>query len=97
MKWSGVEYKNEAHRLFLQADPIFICWNLWKYRCARRYGGKKSNLIIVKFLVFRDTFFLMKIVYPYVSWPGSWNGMVDLVERFSHDIKITPVLWSKPP
>ncbi|KAG5631347.1 hypothetical protein H5410_003064 [Solanum commersonii] len=27
------KYTNEAHKLLLQATPIFICWNLWKKLC----------------------------------------------------------------
>lgn len=69
MKLWDAEYKNKAHKLFLQAAPIYICWNLWKNRCASTYAGKRSNLVRVKFLVFKDTFFLMKIVYPYICWP----------------------------
>lgn len=39
MKWLGLETKNEVHKILLQALPIFICWNLWKNRCAVKYGG----------------------------------------------------------
>lgn len=51
----------------------------------------------VKYLVIKDSFFLLKTAFPYITWPTSWNGLVNLAERCSHDFKITPVHWSKPP
>lgn len=38
-----------------------------------------------------------RYVFLYVSWPRNWIGMVNLVESFIHDIKITPIRWSKAP
>ena len=35
---------NAAHKMLLHATPIFICWNLWKNRCAVKYGGKTTNI-----------------------------------------------------
>lgn len=97
MKWWKTDAKNEAHRLFLQDTSIFICSNLWKNRFGGRYAGKKSNMTRVKFLICRDTFFFMKIAYPYISWPINWNEFVKHVESCSHVMKITHVLWCKPP
>lgn len=34
MKWWDADYQNDAHRLLLQAAPVFVCWNPWKNRCA---------------------------------------------------------------
>lgn len=97
MRWWSADLKNKVHKLLFQAAPIFICWNLWKNRCASRYAGKKSNLSRVNFLVFRDTFFLMKTAYPYITWYANWIDLVKLVEKCTHITMITPVLWSKPP
>lgn len=97
MKWWKAEYKNEAHRLFLQETPIFMCQNLWKNRYARRYGGEKSNLIRVKYRVSIDIFFLLKTAYPYIPWPAYWIDYVKVLEKCSHEIKITPIVQDKPP
>lgn len=51
----------------------------------------------VKYLVYKDMFFLMQTTYPYISCPSNWNGLVKLVETCFHDIKITPILWNRPP
>lgn len=91
MRWWDADYKNDAHRLLLQAAPVFICWNLWKYRRAFRYTGKISNTSRVKYLVIKDSFFILKTALPYITWPTSWNELINLAERCFHDIKITPV------
>lgn len=51
----------------------------------------------MKYLVVKDFYFLMKTAFPHFNWPTSWNGLISLVEKCLHDIKITPVLWHKPP
>ncbi|KAK6803130.1 hypothetical protein RDI58_000914 [Solanum bulbocastanum] len=69
MRWWSATYNNEAHKLILQAIPIFICWNLWKNRCANKYGGKKTNMTRVKYLVTLDSFKLLQTAFPYIKWP----------------------------
>ncbi|XP_055824484.1 uncharacterized protein LOC129893019 [Solanum dulcamara] len=96
MRWWTTKCRNEAHRLLLQALPIFICWNLWKNRCASKYGGKQSNLARVKFSVLKDTYLLLHSAFPYINWPNNWRDLVILVEQCYHDIKVFPVCWSKP-
>lgn len=96
LKWWATEHKNDAHKLLIHATPIFICWNLWKNRCASKYGGKKSNSARVKFLVFKDIYFLLAASFPHISWPTSWNDLVSIVEKCSHDVKVTSITWKKP-
>lgn len=96
MRWWDTEYKNEAHKLVLHSIPIFICWNLWKNRCAGMYAGKKSNLARVKYLIYKDCILLMNTVYPYIPWPACWKDLILTVDKCVHDIKITPVKWLKP-
>lgn len=40
-KWWNMKASNRAYKLVLQALPIIICWNLWKNRCAVKYGDKQ--------------------------------------------------------
>ncbi|WMV32833.1 hypothetical protein MTR67_026218 [Solanum verrucosum] len=94
--WSSTQY-NEAHKRILQSTPIFICWNLWKNRCAKKYGGKQSNIATVKHLVILDTFKLLHTTFPYISWPLGWNKLCTLIEKCTHDIKVTAVQWIKLP
>ena len=60
-QWWTIKPKNASHRLLLQAIPIFICWNLWKNRCACKYGGKATNISHVKYAIYKDTFKMLKI------------------------------------
>ncbi|KAH0693196.1 hypothetical protein KY285_020293 [Solanum tuberosum] len=96
MRWWSTEYKNEAHKLIMQSTPIFICWNLWKNRCAKKYGGKQSNIARVKFAIFKDTFRLLHTVFPYTQWPSSWRKLVLMIEGCTHETKVTLVQWNKP-
>uniref|UniRef100_M1DKI6 RNase H family protein n=1 Tax=Solanum tuberosum TaxID=4113 RepID=M1DKI6_SOLTU len=97
MRWWNSNYNNEAHKLIIQSTPIFICWNLWKNRCAKKYGGKQSNISRVKFVVFKDTIKLLHVVFPYISWPSSWKNICILIEQCYHDTEVTLVQWIKPP
>ncbi|WMV32839.1 hypothetical protein MTR67_026224, partial [Solanum verrucosum] len=88
-RWWSSKYNNEA-------TPIFICWNLWKNRCSKKYGGKQSNIARVKFVVFKDTIKLLHTVFPYISWPSSWKNICILIEQCYYDTKVTLVQWIKP-
>ncbi|XP_049348974.1 uncharacterized protein LOC125813528 [Solanum verrucosum] len=97
MRWWSIPHHNEAHKSILQATPIFICWNLWKNQCAKKYGGKQSNIARVKHLVILDTFKLLHTVFPYISWPLNWSSLCKLLENCIHNSKVTAVQWIKPP
>uniref|UniRef100_M1E0C2 RNase H family protein n=1 Tax=Solanum tuberosum TaxID=4113 RepID=M1E0C2_SOLTU len=97
MRWWSAPHNNEAHKLILHSTPIFICWNLWKNRCAVKYGGKQSNIARVKHLVILDNFKLLHTVFPYISWPLRWNKLCNVIENCSQDTKVTAVQWTKPP
>ncbi|KAK4729621.1 hypothetical protein R3W88_022609 [Solanum pinnatisectum] len=60
LRWWNTNHNNEAHKLILQSTPIFICWNLWKNRCSKKYGGKQSSMARVRHLVMLDTFKLLQ-------------------------------------
>ncbi|XP_015158405.1 uncharacterized protein [Solanum tuberosum] len=66
-------------------------------RCAKKYGGKQSNIARVKHLVILDNFKLLHTIFPYISWPLGWNKLSTLIEKCNHDIKVTTVQWIKPP
>ncbi|XP_055802719.1 uncharacterized protein LOC129871761 [Solanum dulcamara] len=96
MRWWSSNYSNEVHKLILQATPIFICWNLWKNRCAIKYGGKQSNITRVIYSVFKDNFNLLSTTYSYISWPNRWKELVLLVEKCTNEVNVSTVYWRKP-
>ncbi|KAG5624777.1 hypothetical protein H5410_009995 [Solanum commersonii] len=66
MRWWRQEYKNEVQRLLIQL-PLIILWNLWKNRCAAKYGTMQSNTARVKFLILKDAIHLLSTDYPYIQ------------------------------
>lgn len=94
-RWSAKHY-NDAHKLVLQSTPIFICWCLWKNRCACKYGGKSSNSFRFKFEVFKNIFFILSTAFPYISWPSNLRDMMHMLEGYIHDMKVIKVIWQKP-
>ncbi|XP_049399716.1 uncharacterized protein LOC125863741 [Solanum stenotomum] len=97
IQWWSAKYNNEAHKLLLQATPLLICWNLWKNRCASKYGGKSSNISRVKYAIYKDNYKLMCTNFPQIKWPSNWKELIQLGESCSHDTKVTLVKWIKPP
>ncbi|KAK4707377.1 hypothetical protein R3W88_033066 [Solanum pinnatisectum] len=96
-QWWSAKYNNDAHKLLLQATPILICWNLWKNRCASKYGGKLSNMSRVKYAIYKDSYKLMNTIFPQIKWPSNWKELTLMGERCIHDTKVTLVRWKKPP
>ncbi|KAH0697746.1 hypothetical protein KY289_015228 [Solanum tuberosum] len=95
--WWGTEHKNAVHKPFLHSLPIITCWNLWKNRCSSKYGGKKSRIIRVKFLIQKDIIMLLHIAFPYLQWPEAWHDLINYIEAYKHEIKIVQVNWKTLP
>ncbi|XP_015075436.1 uncharacterized protein LOC107019451 [Solanum pennellii] len=95
-QWWTTKSKNAAHKLLLQATPIFICWKLWKNRCACKYGGKATNIIRVKYAVYKDNFKMLNSAFPHLQWPAKWTDLIQKSEKCVHEIKVNMVKWLKP-
>ena len=54
LQWKTQQVKNEVHKLLIHILPNFICWNLWKNRCAVKYGMKNSSIHRVQYGIFKD-------------------------------------------
>ena len=90
-QWWAVKPRNAAHKTLLQATPIFICWNLWKNRCAAKYGGKTTNINRVRYAIYKDNYKMLTNAFPQVKWPVKWAELIQLSERCVHDIKVNMV------
>nr|XP_010315780.1 uncharacterized protein LOC104644285 [Solanum lycopersicum] len=95
-QWWAVRPRNAAHKTLLQATPIFICWNLWKNRCAAKYGGKTANISKVKYAIYKDNYKMLTNAFPQVKWPAKWAELIHMSERCVHDIKVNMVTWTRP-
>ncbi|XP_069145909.1 uncharacterized protein [Solanum lycopersicum] len=96
-QWWTTKPNNAGHKLLLQATPIFICWNLWKNRCACKYGGKGTNISRIKYAIYKDTFKMLKNAFPSINWPGNLTALIQTSEKCVHNIKVYKVTWFKPP
>ncbi|XP_004243166.1 uncharacterized protein [Solanum lycopersicum] len=96
-QWWSATATNAGHQLLLQATPTFVCWNLWKNRCACKYGGKATNISRVKYAIYKDTFKMLQNTFPHIKWPSNWTALYQTSEKCKHDIKVCKVAWNRPP
>lgn len=40
--WWQTRTKNKVHKFLIQIVPVVICWEVWRNRCACRYGNQKK-------------------------------------------------------
>ncbi|KAG5611017.1 hypothetical protein H5410_022298 [Solanum commersonii] len=59
--------------------------------------GQGSSDARVKCLAFKDMFYLLHFVYPYISWPSSWIDLIKLIEGCKHELRVWKVNWERPP
>lgn len=55
LQWRNLHTHNQVYKLFIHIIPNFICWNLWKNRCAVKMEEKnqafqESNMVSLKTL-----------------------------------------------
>ncbi|XP_015054773.1 uncharacterized protein LOC107001123 [Solanum pennellii] len=93
--WWSAKTNNAAHKILLQATPIFICWNLWKNRCACKYGGKTTNISRVKYAIYKDSHKRLSIAFPHINWPAKWTDLIQKCESCVQDTKVSLVAWNK--
>lgn len=94
--WRSLQFHNEAQILLFQILPIYSCWNLWKKRCAVKYGGKKSSIRRVQYVIFKDNIQVLTVAFPSLTWQPSWEYLINLIELCQQQFKVTKVCWEKP-
>ena len=94
--WINQPRQNEVYKLLNYILPNFVCWNLWKNRCAVKYGGKKSSVHRVIYGIFKDTMQVVKMVYPNIPWKQNWDSLINILDHCQHQLQITMVGWKKP-
>lgn len=82
--------------MLLQDTPILICWNLLKNMCTWKYGGKKQNISVVKYTIFKDNYIMLSVEFHCIKWLAKWNELIQKCERSIQDTKVSFVAWSKP-
>ncbi|XP_019240872.1 PREDICTED: uncharacterized protein LOC109220861 [Nicotiana attenuata] len=97
LKWWSLKTKNEVHSLLIDTLPIIICWNLWKNRCAAKYGTKQSSMARVIYSINSDINLMLHAKYPTLPWPTDWSLLYLFSETLQFQITTTLVTWQKPP
>lgn len=92
-----MKHSKEAHELIIQGSPIIICWNLLKYKRACKYGGKIPNGNRFNYAFYSDSYKLVEVVFPQVSWPPSWCGIIQPSKKCIHVKKEHKIGWTRPP
>ncbi|OIT33833.1 hypothetical protein A4A49_52256 [Nicotiana attenuata] len=96
MNWWMQSGNNAVEKLLLDTMPIIISWNLWKNRCAAKYGGKSSSVTRTLYSITSDLLMLLKSSYTNVNWPLNWSEIYQIVEKVEHHTSVHQVLWHKP-
>ncbi|OIT08999.1 hypothetical protein A4A49_44481 [Nicotiana attenuata] len=89
-------WKNEVQKLLLNTMPIIIIRNLWKNRCAAKYGGKASSVSRTLFSITSDLLMLLRTSYTNVKWPSNWIEIYQITEDLQHHISVQQVIWRRP-
>ena len=74
-QWWKTKPRNAAQKLLLQATPIFIYRNLWKNRCACKYGGKSTNISTVIYAIYKDNYKILNTAFPQLNLPAKWTDL----------------------
>ncbi|WMV30204.1 hypothetical protein MTR67_023589 [Solanum verrucosum] len=96
LRWWRQEHKIEVQNLLNQLLPLIIIWNLWKNRCATKYGEKQSNIARNFFLILKDTTHLLNTAFPYIQWANDWTDLFRMVEKCRQETMVRIVEWEKP-
>lgn len=96
-KWWNITPKNKVHQWILHTAPIFICYELWKQRCACRYGSQKkfhnTTMMVQGIWCIRNI--VSKLFLPF-NTITLWTDFCDIAERIKPIQKVTQVKWSTP-
>ncbi|WMV30195.1 hypothetical protein MTR67_023580 [Solanum verrucosum] len=65
--------------------------------CSVKYGGKKSSILKVKYLILKEMILLLTSVSPYFQWPVIWPAVVDYIDKCKQEIRVNIVMWKYPP
>ncbi|OIT38620.1 hypothetical protein A4A49_55268 [Nicotiana attenuata] len=77
--------------------PFLICWELWKRRCASKYGHVYVSLRKVIHEIFLNLKIAIRKDYHHLPLNSNWNQFSAIVERFKPRLTSIPVYWLKPP
>ncbi|XP_060184706.1 uncharacterized protein LOC132614307 [Lycium barbarum] len=94
--WRNTTSRNSLHRTLKQITPIFILWELWKYRNAARYGNKKQSIFwIYKKIVFHIHVYINRKGHN-LDYKWDWNKICKFAEAIKPSFTGVMVTWMRP-
>ncbi|OIT30903.1 putative ribonuclease h protein, partial [Nicotiana attenuata] len=95
--WWQATPNNAVHNFILKITPIFVLWELWKVRCAKRYGSKNtSDRNIFYQILFNIKIAISKRFCP-MNREWSWVTVCNFSYFFRPKLTSCLVKWSRPP
>ncbi|XP_070040593.1 uncharacterized protein [Nicotiana tomentosiformis] len=95
--WITINTHNKFIRTMHQIIPIYICWEIWKARCASRYGNGAPPI----YKIFQEILFHIKIylnkIGARVDLRWNWYNLCTQLDNLRPSLIFTPVTWGKPP
>lgn len=95
--WWLTQAKNVIHKMMIPVLPVIICWELWKTRCACKYGNQTrfyTNRMEQQVLWHIRA--AMSKAYPNLKLDYPWLQLCDIVERLRPKTISRVVLWTMP-
>lgn len=93
--WWSLKAKNKVVHVINKMTPIIICWELWKVRCASRYGGIKISSSRSHFQVLSHQRWVIYKHNIHVEGVVQWHGICDRLLSLTAKIICFPVTWEK--
>lgn len=95
--WWLTQAKNAIHKMMIQVLPVIICWELWKTRCACKYGNQtRFYTRKMEQQVLWHIRAAMRKAYPNLKLDYPWVELCDIVERIRQKTNSRVILWTHP-
>lgn len=96
-RWWTTKHYNNIHQMILKVVPIFICYEIWKQKCACKYGTQRTfhykkmehqSIWAIKFVISR--------LYTQLDYTLNWDALCILIEKRQPVMRVEQVQWKMP-
>nr|XP_016509964.1 PREDICTED: uncharacterized protein LOC107827363 [Nicotiana tabacum] len=97
INWCSAKPKNSLHQELLRITPVIICWEVWKARCASRYGSQRVSAIRVKHQIIYHLRWAISKYHRDKDWSWNWFEICEQAIALVPRIDCVIVRWERPP
>lgn len=97
IKWWLTKSNNKILEFIMQCLLSIICWEIWKKRCAGRYGEGSSS---IQRLIYQIQSYMSTLITSnFANFPkfNNWKHLCFILEKIKPALNVIPVKWRKPP